>query len=80
MLQLKYKLFHNHFYKYLPLGPYTLWPLIDIRSMFILFTSRGIFPTACAASVWKNTFLDLHRAPVNKIKQNLYVGINMFFN
>jgi hypothetical protein len=28
-------------------GPYILWPLMDIRSMFSSFTSMGIFPTAC---------------------------------
>uniref|UniRef100_A0A2M4DJ56 Putative secreted protein n=1 Tax=Anopheles darlingi TaxID=43151 RepID=A0A2M4DJ56_ANODA len=38
---------------------------MDIRSMFILFTSSGILPTACAASVWKNTFLLLHNAPIS---------------
>ena len=30
------------------LGPYTLCPEMDIRSMFILFTSTGILPTACS--------------------------------
>mmetsp|Transcript_2046 Transcript_2046/g.3776 ORF Transcript_2046/g.3776 Transcript_2046/m.3776 type:complete len:223 (-) Transcript_2046:629-1297(-) len=33
-----------------PLGPYTLWPDNDIRSMCIAFTSRGTFPSACAQS------------------------------
>lgn len=32
-----------------------LCPLMDMRSMFIAFTSSGILPTACAASVWKKT-------------------------
>src|SRR5580692_10002379 len=36
-----------------PLGPYILWAEIDITSMFCLFTSIGILPMACVASVWK---------------------------
>ena len=36
---------------------------MDMRSIFISFTSMGIFPRACAASVWKNTFRDRQISP-----------------
>mmetsp|Transcript_4574 Transcript_4574/g.8007 ORF Transcript_4574/g.8007 Transcript_4574/m.8007 type:complete len:201 (+) Transcript_4574:398-1000(+) len=49
----------------MPFGPYNLWPLMDMRSMFISFTSIGIFPTACAASVWKNTLCLRQMAPIS---------------
>jgi hypothetical protein len=48
----------------IPLGPYTLWLLIDIKSIFKSFTSMGIFPIAWAASVWKKTLLDLQIFPI----------------
>ena len=38
---------------------------MDIRSMLSLVTLRGIFPTAWAASVWKNTPLARHMPPVD---------------
>jgi hypothetical protein len=42
-----------------------LWPDIDIKSTFILLTSMGILPTACAASVWKKIFLDRQSFPIS---------------
>lgn len=48
----------------IPLGPYILCPLIDIKSTFKVETSMGIFPIAWAASVWKNTFLALQIWPM----------------
>lgn len=48
---------------HIPFGPYILCPLMDIRSMFISFTSTGTLPIAWAASVWKKTFLSLQILP-----------------
>lgn len=42
----------------MPLGPYNLWPEMLMRSMLRALTSTGTLPTACAASVWKNTCSD----------------------
>lgn len=48
-----------------PLGPYILWPLMDIRSTFQSETLMGIFPTAWAASVWRKTPLERQIRPAD---------------
>lgn len=48
-----------------PLGPYILWPLMDIRSTFQSETLMGIFPTAWAASVWRKTPLERQMRPAD---------------
>lgn len=45
-------------------------PLIDIKSIFSSFTSRGILPTACAASVWKKTLFLRQSAPIKESKKD----------
>ncbi len=50
-----------------PLGPYSLCALMDMRSTFISSTLTGTLPTACAASVWKNTLRARHIAPISSI-------------
>lgn len=49
----------------IPFGPYSLCALILIKSIFDLLTSIGTFPTAWAASVWKNIPFDLHNFPIS---------------
>lgn len=39
--------------------------LIDMRSIFCSLTSMGTLPTACAASVWKNTLFLRHSSPIS---------------
>ena len=50
-----------------PLGPYSLCALMDMRSTFMSSTLTGTLPTACAASVWKNTLRARHMAPISFI-------------
>ncbi len=51
----------------MPFGPYSLCALMDMRSTFMASTSTGTLPTACAASVWKNTLRARHNAPISSI-------------
>ena len=47
------------------MGPYSLCPETLIKSMFMAFTSRGIFPTAWAQSLWNRTPPARHMAPIS---------------
>mmetsp|Transcript_14608 Transcript_14608/g.62624 ORF Transcript_14608/g.62624 Transcript_14608/m.62624 type:complete len:242 (+) Transcript_14608:277-1002(+) len=49
----------------MPFGPYILWPEMLRQSMFMALTSTGIFPTACAASVWKKIFRERQSFPIS---------------
>src|SRR5271157_494529 len=50
----------------IPLGPYILCALSDIRSMWSASTSMGILPNACAASQWKKTPRWRQMAPISR--------------
>mmetsp|Transcript_19005 Transcript_19005/g.54306 ORF Transcript_19005/g.54306 Transcript_19005/m.54306 type:complete len:201 (-) Transcript_19005:688-1290(-) len=49
----------------IPFGPYNLCPEIDTRSHPISFTSKGNFPTICAASVWKKALASFAIWPIS---------------
>lgn len=48
-----------------PFGPYILCPEIESKSIFIKFTSIGIFPKPYAASVWKKILFYLQIYPIS---------------
>ncbi len=39
----------------MPLGPCSLWPESESKSIDCVRMSSGVLPTACTASVWKST-------------------------
>ena len=49
----------------MPLGPYSLWPDSDSKSMHDALTSSGTLPAICAASVWKATPAARQSAPIS---------------
>ena len=61
-----------------PFGPWNLWAESDSMSIFMAFTSMGTWPTACTASVWKNTPFSLHTLPISAM--GIMVPTSLFAN
>ena len=59
----------------MPFGPWNLWPDMESMSMFIAFTSSGIAPTACTASVWKSTLWALATLPISAMGSRVPISL-----